>query len=175
MSDIRGIASLNQAVIDLCLHMIRCDHGADVAAEAARRNVVPPHRGGGQAQFIRQPVPSGDESSTAAVRTWMLSNLDRLSDPDRLSNLDRLARKANMSKRTFTRRFCEETGMSPIQWLNQQRIDRARQLLETTSLPVDQVAEQSGFATPGSLRLHLQKTLGISPTAYRTTFRGAPR
>ncbi|MBO0803106.1 MAG: helix-turn-helix domain-containing protein [Nocardiopsaceae bacterium] len=154
------------AGIDLCLHMIRRDHGTDVAAEVARRNVVPPHRDGGQAQFIRQPVPPGGEASTATVRAWML---DRLGQP---ADLGCLARKASMSKRTFTRRFREETGVSPIQWLNQQRLDRARQLLETTSLPVDLVAKRSGFGTAGSLRLHLQETLGVSPTAYRATFRG---
>jgi transcriptional regulator GlxA family with amidase domain len=154
------------AGIDLCLHIIRRDHGSDVAAEVARRNVVPPHRDGGQAQFIEQPVPPGDGSSTAPVREWMA---DHLGEP---ADLGCLARKATMSKRTFTRRFREETGLSPIQWLSQQRLDRARRLLETTGLPVDDVAEQSGFGTAGSLRLHLKEALGVSPTAYRATFRG---
>jgi len=155
------------AGIDLCLHLIRRDHGAAVAAEVARKNVVPPHRDGGQAQFIRRPVPvGGDPSSTAGVRSWLLDNIDQPAD------LDQLARRASMSKRTFTRRFRDETGMSPLQWLNQQRIDRARWLLESTDLAVDQVAEQAGFGTGGSLRLHLQDALGVSPTAYRATFRG---
>ncbi|HEY1699404.1 MAG TPA: helix-turn-helix domain-containing protein [Trebonia sp.] len=154
------------AGIDLCLHIIRRDHGSDVAAEVARRNVVPPHRDGGQAQFIDQPVPPGDGSSTTAVREWMV---DHLSD---LADLGCLARKASMSKRTFTRRFRDETGLSPIQWLNQQRLDRARRLLETTGLPIDDIAERSGFGTAGSLRLHLQEALSVSPTAYRATFRG---
>jgi transcriptional regulator GlxA family with amidase domain len=155
------------AGIDLCLHLIRRDHGAAVAAEVARKNVVPPHRDGGQAQFIRRPVPAGDDqSSTAGVRSWLLDNIDQPAD------LGRLAHRASMSKRTFTRRFRDETGMSPLQWLNQQRLDRARWLLESTDLAVDQVAEQAGFGTGGSLRLHLQDALGVSPTAYRATFRG---
>jgi transcriptional regulator GlxA family with amidase domain len=155
------------AGIDLCLHLIRRDHGAAVAAEVARKNVVPPHRDGGQAQFIRRPVPVGsDQSSTAGVRSWLLDNIDQPAD------LGQLARRASMSKRTFTRRFRDETGMSPLQWLNRQRLDRARWLLESTDLAVDQVAEQAGFGTGGSLRLHLQDALGVSPTAYRATFRG---
>lgn len=153
------------AGIDLCLHLIRTDHGAEVAADVARTTVVPPHREGGQAQFIQQPIATTEEASTAAVRGWLLGHLDHA------VNLEELARRAAMSKRTFTRRFRAETGMSPVQWLNQQRLDRARRLLEGTDLPVDQVAEQAGFGTGGSLRLHFQDTLGISPTGYRTTFR----
>lgn len=152
------------AGIDLCLHLIRRDHGAAVAAEVARTNVVPPHRDGGQAQFIQRPVVSDDESSTAAVRSWLLDHLDEPAD------LERLARRASMSKRTFTRRFRAETGMSPLQWINAQRLDQARWLLESTDLPVDDVAEQSGFGTGAALRLHLRETLGVSPTAYRSTF-----
>ena len=157
------------AGIDLCLHMIRCDHGAAVAAEVARRVVVPPHREGGQAQFIQRPVPDPADSSTAQVRTWVLAHLDELAD------LTELARRAAMSKRTFTRRFRDEVGVSPLQWLNQQRLDRARHLLETTDLPVDRVAEQAGFGTGGSLRLHLQRVVGVSPSAYRATFQGRAR
>jgi transcriptional regulator GlxA family with amidase domain len=153
------------AGIDLCLHLIRRDHGAAVAAEVARTNVVPPHREGGQAQFIERPVPTRDEASTATVRTWLLDHLDHQVD------LDDLARRAVMSKRTFTRRFRDETGMSPVQWLNQQRLGHARFLLENTDLAVDRIAERAGFGTGGSLRLHLQDTLGVSPTAYRATFR----
>jgi transcriptional regulator GlxA family with amidase domain len=155
------------AGIDLCLHLIRRDHGAAIATEVARHNVVPPHRDGGQAQFIQLPVVAGDQSSTAAIRSWLLGHLDQPVD------LDQLARRAAMSKRTFTRRFRDETGLSPIQWLNAQRLDRARWLLESTDLPVEVVAEQAGFGTGGSLRLHLQETVGVSPTAYRTTFRCA--
>jgi transcriptional regulator GlxA family with amidase domain len=157
------------AGIDLCLHMIRRDHGAAVAADVARSVVVPPHREGGQAQFIQRPVPAPAESSTARVRTWVLANLDAQAD------LADLARRAAMSKRTFTRRFREEVGVSPLQWLNQQRLDRARHLLETTDLSVDRVAEQAGFGTGGSLRLHLQRVVGVSPTTYRATFHGRSR
>lgn len=154
------------AGIDLCLHMIRCDHGAAVAADVARRVVVPPHREGGQAQFIPLPVPDPAGASTAQVRNWALAHLDQAAD------LADLARRAAMSKRTFTRRFRDETGVSPVQWLNQQRLDRARYLLETTDLPVDRIAEQAGFGTGGSLRLHLQRAVGVSPSAYRATFHG---
>jgi len=154
------------AGIDLCLHLIRRDHGAAVAAEVARKIVVPPHREGGQAQVIERPVLDVTESSTAAVRSWILANLDQQVD------LADLARRAAMSKRTFTRRFRDEVGLSPLQWLNQQRLDRARHLLETTELPVDRIAEQAGFGTGGSLRLHLQRVVGVSPSAYRATFQG---
>ncbi|HEX3785520.1 MAG TPA: helix-turn-helix domain-containing protein [Pseudonocardiaceae bacterium] len=157
------------AGIDLCLHMIRCDHGAAVAADVARKVVVPPHREGGQAQYIQHPVPDPAESSTATVRSWVLAHLDQPVD------LADLARRAAMSTRTFTRRFRDEVGVSPLHWLNQQRLDQARHLLETTDLPVDQVAERAGFGTGGSLRLHLQRVVGVSPTAYRATFHGRSR
>jgi len=151
--------------IDLCLHMIRRDHGSAVANEVARRTVVPPHREGGQAQFIRRPVPDTRGTSTGAARTWALANLDRP------LTLRELAAKEAMSRRTFTRRFREEVGTSPGQWLTRQRVDRARQLLEETDLPVDRIASDSGFGTAASLRLHLQTALGVSPSAYRSTFR----
>lgn len=154
--------------IDLCLHLIRRDHGAAVAAEVARTNMVPPHRDGGQAQFIQRPVIADEESSTAAVRSWLADHLDQPAD------LDHLARRASMSRRTFTRRFREETGMSPLQWISAQRLDRARWLLESTDLPVDDVAAQSGFGTGAALRLRLRETLGVSPTAYRSTFSARP-
>jgi transcriptional regulator GlxA family with amidase domain len=154
------------AGIDLCLHLIRRDHGAAVATKAARMVVVPPHREGGQAQFIERPVPAEPEASTGPVREWVLANLDRPVD------LDDLAARAAMSKRTFTRRFREETGVSPVNWINQQRLAHARHLLESTDLPVDRVAENAGFGTGGSLRLHLRASVGRSPSAYRETFRG---
>nr|WP_232328238.1 helix-turn-helix domain-containing protein [Kibdelosporangium sp. MJ126-NF4]CEL19108.1 Transcriptional regulator containing an amidase domain and an AraC-type DNA-binding HTH domain [Kibdelosporangium sp. MJ126-NF4]CTQ95090.1 Transcriptional regulator containing an amidase domain and an AraC-type DNA-binding HTH domain [Kibdelosporangium sp. MJ126-NF4] len=154
------------AGIDLCLHLIRRDFGAAVAVDVARRNVVPPHRDGGQAQFIERPVADDGASSTTGIRTWLLDHLGHGID------LDGIARRSGLSKRTLTRRFRDETGMSPMQWLTQQRLVRARQLLERTDMPVDRVAEQAGFGTGGSLRLHLQDALGVSPTAYRATFRG---
>lgn len=152
--------------IDLCLHMIRCDHGASVANEVARGTVVPPHRDGGQAQFIRRPVAEPALSSTAKARAWALAHLDRP------LTLRELAARESMSVRNFTRRFRDETGMSPAQWLTQRRLERARELLEESDLPVDRVAEEAGFGTAGSLRLRLHACLGVSPTAYRRTFRG---
>lgn len=154
--------------IDLSLHMIRTDHGAAVANEVARGTVVPPHRDGGQAQYIRRPVPSPERSSTGRARGWALDHLHLR------PSLGDLARREGMSVRTFTRRFREEAGVSPGQWLAEQRLDRARQLLEGSDLPVDRVAERSGFGTAASLRQQMQAELGVSPSAYRRTFRGAP-
>lgn len=156
------------AGIDLCLHMIRCDHGAAVANAVARSTVVPPHRDGGQAQFIPQPVPEPRTSSTATARAWALEHLDQP------LSLRALAACESMSVRTFTRRFRAETGISPVQWLTQQRIQRARQLLEETDLTIDRIAEDAGFGTATSLRQHLHAAIGVSPSAYRATFRGEP-
>lgn len=154
------------AGIDLCLHIIRRDHGARVANSAARRCVVPPWREGGQAQYTEHPVPPVGETGTAPTREWALA---RLGEP---VTLRELAGHARMSVRTFTRRFREETGVSPARWLLQQRVDRARLLLETTDLGVDQVARQSGFGTAAALRQQFQLAIGVPPTAYRRTFRG---
>ncbi|WP_369218526.1 GlxA family transcriptional regulator, partial [Streptomyces flavofungini] len=154
------------AGIDLCLHMIRADHGAAVAAEVARRTVVPPHREGGQAQYIRRPLPEPGLTSTGRARTYALN---RLADPLTLAEL---AAVESMSVRTFSRRFREETGLTPMQWLTQRRVDRARQLLETTDHTVDRVAAESGFGTGASLRQHFALGVGVSPGTYRATFRG---
>ncbi|MGP3949320.1 GlxA family transcriptional regulator [Streptomyces sp. 7N604] len=153
--------------IDLCLHIVRRDHGTSVANEVARRSVVPPYRDGGQAQYIQRPVPEPQRATTAAARAWALSRLDR---PIQLRDM---AEQEAMSVRTFTRRFREETGVSPGQWLLLRRVERARHLLEETDLPVDRVARDAGFGTAQSLRQHLQAALGVSPTAYRRTFRAA--
>ncbi|MFE3599522.1 GlxA family transcriptional regulator [Streptomyces sp. NPDC059142] len=153
------------AGIDLCLHIVRRDHGAAVANEVARRTVVPPHRDGGQAQYIRRPVPEPRAATTTAARAWALT---RLHEPIRLRDM---AERESMSVRTFTRRFREEAGVSPGQWLLRQRIERARQLLESTDLSVDQVARDAGFGTAQSMRQHLQAALGVPPTVYRRTFR----
>ncbi|MFJ1655727.1 GlxA family transcriptional regulator [Streptomyces sp. NPDC088337] len=153
------------AGIDLCLHMVRRDHGTAVANEVARRTVVPPHRDGGQAQYIHRPVPDPQRATTTTARAWALG---RLHEPIRLQ--DMAAREA-MSVRTFTRRFREEAGISPGQWLTQQRVERARHLLESTDLSMDQVARDAGFNTAQSMRQHLQTALGVTPTAYRRTFR----
>ncbi|MFF1921873.1 GlxA family transcriptional regulator [Streptomyces sp. NPDC058221] len=155
------------AGIDLCLHIVRRDHGAAVANDVARRTVVPPHREGGQAQYIQRPVPDAQLAGTTSARAWALSRLER---PILLRDM---AQRESMSVRTFTRRFREEVGVSPVQWLTQQRVERARRLLESTDLPIDQVARDAGFGTPTSLRQHLQAALGVSPTGYRRTFRAA--
>ncbi|MEV6261322.1 helix-turn-helix domain-containing protein [Streptomyces sp. NPDC051784] len=157
------------AGIDLCLHIVRRDHGTAVANDVARRTVVPPHREGGQAQFVRRPVPGAGIATTTGARAWALG---RLEQPILLRDM---ARQESMSVRTFTRRFREEVGMSPGQWIAQQRVERARQLLESTDLSMDQVARDAGFGTATSLRERVQAALGVSPTAYRRTFRtGVP-
>lgn len=153
------------AGVDLCLHLVRKDHGARVANAAARRCVVAPWREGGQAQFIEHAVPQHQDSSTARTRQWALTRLD---EPLVLSDL---AAHAAMSVRTFSRRFREETGTSPNQWLIQRRLDQARHLLEVSDLPVDRIAAEVGFGSGTLLRKHLQDSLGITPTSYRRTFR----
>ncbi|MGV9777326.1 GlxA family transcriptional regulator [Streptosporangium sp. NPDC003464] len=153
------------AGVDLCLHIVRRDHGSEVANRVARRCVVPPWRDGGQAQFIERPMPGQSTATTAATRTWAL---ERLHLPLPLAEL---AAHARMSRRTFTRRFRDEMGISPGQWLVVQRLELARRLLETSDLPVDGVAERAGFGTATSLRQHLQAAVGVSPMAYRRTFR----
>ncbi|MFF2845533.1 GlxA family transcriptional regulator [Streptomyces sp. NPDC058001] len=162
----RVLTSAGEAAgIDLCLHMIRADHGAAVAADIARRTVVPPHREGGQAQYIRRPVVAMDNRSTAVARAWAL---ERLAEPITLADL---ATQALMSVRTFSRRFRDETGLTPGQWLIRTRVNQARVLLEETDHTVDRVAAESGLGTSASLRLHFQEVLGVSPGTYRTTFR----
>ncbi|KAB1147215.1 helix-turn-helix domain-containing protein [Streptomyces luteolifulvus] len=157
------------AGIDLCLHIVRSDHGTALANDVARSTVVPPHRDGGQAQYIHRPVPDPQLSTTAAARAWALS---RLHEPIQLRDM---AEQEAMSVRTFTRRFREEAGVSPGQWLAQQRVERARHLLESTDLSVDQVAQDAGFGTAQSMRQHLQAALGVTPTTYRRTFRSGLR
>jgi transcriptional regulator GlxA family with amidase domain len=153
--------------IDLCLYLIRKDHGTDVANGVARACVVPPWRDGGQAQFIEQPIPASPDTSTASTRDWALSELHRS------LSLAVLAKHAQMSVRTFVRRFNDEVGLSPGRWLIQQRVNRAQQLLESTDLPVDRISQEVGFSTAASLRQHFQATIGVSPVAYRRTFRVA--
>ncbi|TDD69593.1 GlxA family transcriptional regulator [Actinomadura rubrisoli] len=153
------------AGIDLCMHIVRRDHGSEVANRVARRCVVPPWREGGQAQFIERPVPESTAASTSATREWALGQLHR---PIPLTEL---ADHARMSVRTFSRRFRNEVGTTPGQWLTQQRVELARRLLETTDLPVDRIAEEAGFGTAASLRQHLIATIGVPPSMYRHTFR----
>ena len=157
------------AGIDLCLHIVRQDHGPEVVNRAARRCVVPPLRTGGQAQFIERHLPKNDTASLAPVRAWTLQRLDHT------LTLSDLAAEAQTSVRTLTRRWRAETGLSPLRWLLIQRIQLARDLLESTDLPVDQVAHRSGLGSAASLRAHLQAAVGQSPTGYRRAFRAAPR
>jgi transcriptional regulator GlxA family with amidase domain len=156
----------NAAGIDLLLHLVRRDHGSEVAGRVARRSVVAPWREGGQSQFIERPVPQPGDSGTAATRAWALQ---RLGEPLTLAEL---AAHAQMSVRTFTRRFREETGSSASRWLVQQRVARARQLLESTDMPVERVAVEAGFGTTASMRQHLHAAIGVAPLAYRRTYRG---
>ncbi|MGW7308355.1 GlxA family transcriptional regulator [Streptomyces sp. NPDC054835] len=153
--------------VDVCLHLLRRDHGTAFANRVARLCVVPPWRDGGQAQYIEQPVPEPDANGTSATRQWALENLH---EPLALADL---AGHARMSLRTFARRFNEEVGLSPGRWLIQQRVSRARDLLESTDLAVDDIAGQVGFATGTSLRQHLHAAIGVTPLAYRRTFRGS--
>jgi transcriptional regulator GlxA family with amidase domain len=153
------------AGIDLLLHLVRRDHGSEVANRVARRNVVSPWRDGGQSQFIERHVPEVGEAGTAATRTWALA---RLAEPITLTEL---AGHARMSVRTFTRRFRQETGQSPQRWLVQQRVALARRLLESTDTPVERVATEAGFGTTASLRQHLHAAIGVAPLAYRRSYR----
>ncbi|SFW88870.1 GlxA family transcriptional regulator [Amycolatopsis australiensis] len=150
--------------VDVCLHLVRKDHGSEAANHVARRCVVPPWRDGGQAQYIEYPVPPPATAGTAATQEWALRRLDQ---PLTLADL---AGHARMSLRTFARRFRDEVGMSPGRWLIRQRVLRARELLESTDLPIEQIATRVGFATPASLRQHLHASIGVSPQAYRRTF-----
>ncbi|MET9018429.1 helix-turn-helix domain-containing protein [Actinopolymorpha sp. NPDC004070] len=152
--------------IDLCLHLIRRDHGASVANAVARTTVVAPHRDGGQAQFMRQPLTADENASTAGARSWAMKRLG-----DQLT-LAQLASRSAMSVRSFNRRFQAEVGTTPMRWLARQRLQRARALLEETTLPIDQVASESGFGTGTSMRQHFQASLSTTPTAYRKLFRG---
>ncbi|WP_109524618.1 MULTISPECIES: GlxA family transcriptional regulator [Nocardia] len=152
------------AGIDLCLHLVRSDYGAAVANAVARLMVAAPVRPGGQAQFIEAPLPPETGTSLAATRAWALA---RLHEPLTRTSL---ADHARTSVRTLTRRFHAETGHSPLQWLLHQRVIRARELLETTDLPMDRVARLSGLATTDSLRQHISRRTGLTPSAYRAAF-----
>jgi transcriptional regulator GlxA family with amidase domain len=154
------------AGIDVCLHLVRRDLGSDVADAVARRMVVPPHRDGGQAQFVEAPVPRCDSDSLARVLDWALARLDQP------LTLEDLAREANVSVRTLVRRFAAATGTTPLQWLVAQRVRRAQQLLEETDEPVERVASLAGFSTAVNLRQHFTRAVGVPPVAYRRTFRG---
>jgi transcriptional regulator GlxA family with amidase domain len=153
------------AGIDLCLHLVRSDHGERIGARVARAMVAAPHREGGQSQFIERPLPeAGGDGSLEPVRAWAL---DHLSEP---LDVATLAGRAAVSPRTFARRFVAETGTTPLRWLNTQRVLEARRLLEHTDLDVEQVAARSGFGSAPSLREHFRRATATTPTAYRRAF-----
>jgi len=153
------------AAIDLCLHLVREDLGAEAANRVARRMVVPPHRDGGQAQFVDTPVPdTAEDDPLGPVLVWMAEHVD---EP---LTIEQLARRAALSPRTFARRFVSVTGTTPLQWLLTQRVARARMLLETTDLPVERIAQLCGFGTAAGLRTHFARVVGTSPTQYRQRF-----
>ncbi|WP_028622183.1 GlxA family transcriptional regulator [Pseudomonas sp. Ant30-3] len=153
------------AAIDCCLHLVRQRLGADVANRTAKMLVTPPHRQGGQAQYVEHPVPQlSSETHLSDVLIWARMNL--ASD----LSLDVLADRAKMSRRTFTRKFKEATGSTVSQWLNAERVVRAQELLETTDLPIECVASEAGFGTPLSLRQQFGLHLGTSPSEYRRMF-----
>ncbi|WP_158880365.1 GlxA family transcriptional regulator [Amycolatopsis anabasis] len=157
------------AGIDLCLHIVRQDFGAAVAAEVGRRMVIAPHREGDQAQYVSPPAPDVSRApGFAPVLDWAMRRLHQ-----RLT-VGQLAEQAAMSTRTFGRRFVEHLGLTPLRWLNQQRLTSARTLLETTDLSVDAIAERTGFGSGNLLRQHFHRELGTTPGAYRRTFGGAP-
>ena len=154
------------AAIDCCLHLVRQRHGADAANRVARLLVTPPHRQGGQAQYIEQPVPSlPSEHRLPGVMEWAR---EHLSEP---LSLDVLAEVARMSRRTFTRRFREATGTTVVKWLVAERVARAQQLLETTDMPIERLASEVGFGTTLSLRQHFAGQMRTSPSSYRRAFR----
>ncbi|MBZ6293288.1 helix-turn-helix domain-containing protein [Streptomyces olivaceus] len=150
--------------IDLCLHILRGDLGVSASNHAARRLVAAPYRSGGQAQYVPRSVPAPLGERFAATREWALR---RLGDP---LTLETLARHAAVSARTFSRRFAEDTGYTPMQWVMRARIDMARELLERSEYGVEQIAADVGLGTGANLRLHFRRILGTTPSEYRRTF-----
>ena len=152
------------AGLDLCLHVMRTEHGAEVANAVARRMVVPPHREGGQAQFINLPVPRSGSDGLSELMDALLTELEDV------HTVSSMAARVNMSPRTFARRFQEATGTTPHSWLLQQRVLFARRQLELTDEPVELIARRSGFGNAALLRHHFQRHTGVAPTAYRRAF-----
>ncbi len=157
------------AGLDLCLHVVRRDHGAQVAAELARRTVIAPHRAGGQAQYLVRPLSQAGAPATAATleatRVWALAHLAEPLD------VVRLAEHASVSPRTFARRFVEEVGATPARWIAEQRVALALELLESTDRSVDDIAWRCGFASAATLRARLRAIADTTPTEYRRSFR----
>jgi AraC family transcriptional activator FtrA len=157
------------AGIDLCLHIVRLDYGAAIANQVARRMVVPPHREGGQAQFIDRPLPGpAIADPLQPTLSWALEHLD---EP---FTVEQLAARAGMSPRTFARRFRALHGAPPYQWLLAQRLNLARRLLETTAQSVEDIATRAGFGSAATLRQQFRRAVATSPLAYRRTFAAAP-
>lgn len=157
------------AGLDLCLHLVRRDHGAAVAAEAARVSVMPLERAGGQSQFIVHAPPAPDGASLQALLGWLEKNLQ-----DETLTLDDLARRAATSVRSLSRRFREQTGTTPLQWLLRARVRRAQLLLETTGHSIERVAASAGFGSVAAFRVQFRRAVATSPQAYRRAFRAAP-
>lgn len=155
------------AGLDLGMHLIRRDYGATIANSVARRLVVPPHRDGGQAQFSTAPVPTSTELDLSPTLSWAL---ERLGEPLTVASL---AAHASMSPRTFARRFVGEVGVSPHRWLSRQRVLRAQELLEATSLSIEVVASECGLGSAANLRHHFERETQTTPTRYRSAFRGS--
>jgi len=153
------------AGLDLCLHLVRLDHGAEVAAEVARAAVMPLERAGGQAQFIVHERPAGDRTSMGSLLEWLEQNL-RKDLP-----LPVIARRAAMSTRTLSRRFREQVGTTPALWVTDARVRRAQRLLEITDLSVERIAAEVGFGSSAVLREHFGRIVGTSPQAYRRAFK----
>jgi AraC family transcriptional regulator, transcriptional activator FtrA len=154
------------AGLDLCLHIVRKDFGATIANAVARRLVIPPHRDGGQAQYIEAPMPQDPENNQVAKSmTWAL---EHLSEP---ISVKALAEQAAMSSRSYLRHFSQQTGTTPIRWLINQRVHASLNLLETTNASIEQIARSVGFETPVTYRHHFTKAMRTSPTAYRRIFR----
>ncbi|MFH8452218.1 helix-turn-helix domain-containing protein [Streptomyces fungicidicus] len=154
------------AGIDACLHLVRKEQGPEVANRIARRMVVPPHRDGGQAQYIERPLPVSGGDTVSGVLVWMERHLDEE------TTVEQLAARAHMSPRTFARRFQQETGTTPYRWILRQRVLLAQHLLEATDETVDAVAGRTGFGNAAALRHHFVRAVGTTPHAYRRTFRG---
>nr|WP_211207190.1 helix-turn-helix domain-containing protein [Stackebrandtia nassauensis] len=152
------------AAMDLCLHVVRHDLGSHIANSLARVMVVPAHRPGGQAQYIAQSVPTTDDEGLGATLQWAL---DRLDQP---LTVAAWARQAKMSTRTFVRRFHEATATTPRQWLLNQRLNRARELLESTTMSIDHISKHSGLGSSANLRHHFNAAMGTTPTSYRRAF-----
>ena len=155
------------AGLDLCLHIVRSDHGVRVANDVARRLVISPHRAGGQAQYIETPVPEPtDDGRIAAGMSWAIENLDRP------ITLDELAERSTMSRRSYLRQFAKATGTTPIKWLIEQRVQASLALLESPGYSIEQIATRVGFESPVTFRHHFVRQMRTTPSDYRAAFTG---